>query len=67
MVETTRRQVAKAVSWQALGLFSMTLIGWLLTGSFNVAGSFAVISALVGLVAFVLHERFWAGIRWGLR
>lgn len=66
-METARRQIAKAVSWQTMGLASMTGIGYLLTGSVDVAGSFAVISAAVGLVAFVLHERLWARVRWGLR
>lgn len=65
-METARRQIAKAVSWQTMGLATMTVIGYLLTGSVDVAGSFAVISAAVGLVAFVLHERLWARISWGL-
>lgn len=64
-MESPTRTIAKAVSWQSLGLFSMTLIGYLFTGSVAAAGSLAVVTTLIGAVCYVLHERAWNRISWG--
>lgn len=64
-METHRRSVVKALVWQGLGLVSMLLIGWLVTGSATVAGGLAVANMAVGFVCYLLHERFWARISWG--
>lgn len=64
-MESPTRTIAKAVSWQLLGLLSMTLIGYLFTGSVAAAGSLAVVTAVVGAVCYVLHERVWNRIAWG--
>ncbi|HSH43400.1 MAG TPA: DUF2061 domain-containing protein [Arenicellales bacterium] len=64
-METPTRTIAKAVSWQLLGLLSMTLIGYLFTGSVMAAGSLAVVTTVIGAVCYVLHERIWNRISWG--
>lgn len=64
-METRSRTLVKAVVWQALGLLTMTLVGWAITGSVAVGGGMAVINAGIGFCAYVLHERFWSGVRWG--
>lgn len=64
-METPRRTIAKAVSWQLLGLVSMTLIGYLFTGSVAAAGSLAMVTTLCGAVCYVFHERAWNRISWG--
>jgi uncharacterized membrane protein len=64
-VETRKRSIIKAVSWQSLGLGVMTLLGYLFTGSFSQGGSLAIVAALVSLIIYVLHERLWAHIPWG--
>ena len=61
------RTVAKAVSWQLVGIIVMTLIGYAFTGSIGESGGFAVVAAASGLVMYVIHERLWARIRWGRR
>ena len=66
-METTRRAALKAITWQALGLVVMSLLGYLVMGSMAVASGFALLSASVGLVTYFIHERIWATIRWGLR
>lgn len=53
------RAIAKAVTWQIAGLFCSTGVGFMLTGSLVAGGQFAVASAAVGTVMFVLHERIW--------
>lgn len=64
-METTERTIAKAVCWQALGVAVMTLIGYGFTGSFSEGGALAVVTTLIGLLNYIVHERVWARIAWG--
>ncbi len=64
-METTNRIAAKALTWQATGLLVMSGLGYLLTGSWQSAGSFAIGSAVLGLGMFMVHEKLWARIAWG--
>lgn len=64
-METPKRTILKAVTWQLLGLSSMAVTGWFFTGSLAIAGSMAVVTASCGLVCYVLHERVWNRIAWG--
>lgn len=66
-MESPTRTIAKAVSWQTLGLFSMAVIGFFFTGSLTAAGSLAVVTTGCGAVCYVLHERVWNRISWGRR
>jgi len=65
-MESPKRTLAKTLTWQAIGLLSMTLIGYLVTGSVGAGGGIAAISAMTGAIFYVVHERLWARIRWGL-
>lgn len=66
-METATRSLIKAVTWQATGLVTMTGLAFLMTGNIEAAGGFALSAALTGFVFFILHERIWAHIPWGLR
>jgi uncharacterized membrane protein len=59
------RTVVKAISWQALGLVSMTGITYAITGSVAEGGLIAVVGAITGMFSFILHERVWTRISWG--
>lgn len=65
-MEARRRTLAKALSWQGVGLLSTTALGWLATGSWSAGGALALSSAALGLVCYVVHERAWARVRWGV-
>ena len=64
-MDTTRRTLAKAITWQLLGLVVTTTLGYVATGSVTAGGALALSSALVGFVCYALHERLWSRIRWG--
>jgi len=64
-MEKGSRTLAKALSWQLLGLFTMSGLGWLVTGSLGTGGSLAALSAVTGLCTYVVHERIWDSIGWG--
>jgi uncharacterized membrane protein len=59
------RTVAKALSWQALGLITMTGITYAITGSVTEGGLIAGVGAITGMFSFILHERVWTRISWG--
>ncbi|MHA3916565.1 DUF2061 domain-containing protein [Halovulum sp. GXIMD14793] len=65
-METSKRTLCKAITWQVMGLVMMTVLGYLLTGSIQTGGSLAILGALVGFVTYVLHERVWSRIGWGV-
>ena len=64
-METRTRTLAKAASWQALGLVTTTLITWLASGSWAASLSAALGAAFLGFVCYFLHERAWAAVKWG--
>ena len=66
-MESRTRTVAKAITWQLLGLCTMSLLAWFQTGSVTGAFSFAFSAALVGFVMFFVHERIWGFVSWGRR
>lgn len=64
-MESPLRSVVKAVTWQLLGLLTMTALAFLVTGDIASAGSLALGAAAMSFVFFFLHERVWALIPWG--
>ena len=74
------RSIAKAVSWRVVGtidtlVLSYLLIKWLgpLFGmeqshgdALETAGYIAITEVVTKMVFFFLHERFWAGLKWGI-
>lgn len=65
-METQKRTLVKALSWQSLGLLVTGLIGWYFTGSLTGSIGVALSSSLSGFVCYFLHERLWQRIPWGL-
>ena len=66
-METNRRTVIKAVTYQLMGLAVMTALGAAFTGSTGMGGALALASAAVGALGYVLHEKLWSLVRWGRR
>ncbi|MCY0092634.1 DUF2061 domain-containing protein [Hoeflea ulvae] len=65
-MESKLRTIAKAITWQALGLAVTGALAWFHTGSMVTAMSFALTTATSGLAFFIVHERAWARVRWGI-
>ncbi len=64
-MDSRPRLFAKAATWQCAGLVSMSVIGFLFTGSIAAGGGIAVAGAMTGFVTYVVHEMLWAKIPWG--
>jgi len=66
-MDSSKRTWLKAACWQVLGLICMVAVGYGFTGSMRVGGTMALVNAALGLIAYVIYERFWARIGWGRR
>lgn len=64
-METRQRSLVKAVIWNIMGLCTMSLVGFVATGSVAVGGKLAVVNTGIGLTMYVFYERVWSAIRWG--
>ncbi len=64
-METTRRTVAKAATWQTMGIVSMAALSYPHTGCLLSALSLAASASASGFVFFFVHEKIWNAVRWG--
>nr|WP_210200590.1 DUF2061 domain-containing protein [Cohaesibacter celericrescens] len=55
----------KSITWQVMGLLSMTIVGYLFTRSISASGGIALSGAVIGFVCYFLHEKLWSHIGWG--
>lgn len=65
MGDTTKRTLAKTITWRLTGSLSTFAISYLISGSFAIAGSIAVIQVTANTLLYFLHERVWNIINWG--
>ena len=65
-MDSKLRTIAKAVTWQVIGLAVTGALAWFHTGSVITALSFAFSTATSGLAFFFVHERVWARVSWGI-
>lgn len=63
--ESPRRSIAKAVTYRVIIIVLDFLVIYLLTGQVRTAATFMIVSNVYTTVAYFLHERAWARIRWG--
>jgi len=64
--ESKKRSLVKAISYRAIIVCLDFLAIYLLTGKVSTATTFMIISNLYTTVGYFVHERVWAGIKWGL-
>ena len=60
-----KRSVVKAITYRGIMVCLDFLVIYLLTGKVETAAAFMIVSNIYTTVAYFLHERLWAGIRWG--
>ena len=61
-----KRSVVKAITYRGIIICLDFLVIYLLTGKVMTAAAFMIISNIYTTVAYFLHERAWARIKWGL-
>ncbi|MEM5502457.1 DUF2061 domain-containing protein [Ahrensia kielensis] len=66
-MELPRRTFVKAITWQLLGIATMTLLALFQSGNLIDSIMLALSASATGFVFYFIHERFWSKIRWGRR
>lgn len=65
-MESPKRTLTKAITWQALGFVMMVVVNYFYIGSLSQGLGLSAVLTMIGLVSYVLHERLWAKVGWGL-
>lgn len=65
MFDSTKRSIAKAVSYRFFGSLITAGIAYFLTGKWDVALGIGLVDGVAKMGAYFLHERVWARIKWG--
>ena len=63
---STKRSLAKTLTWRVIATADTILIARLLTGSWTIGFGIAGIEVVTKMVLYYFHERGWAGSDWGL-
>lgn len=65
-MDTSKRSLAKAISWRIIASFTTATITFAITGRFSLAVQIGAADSITKLFGYFLHERMWARIRYGL-
>jgi uncharacterized membrane protein len=61
-----RRSLTKAMTYRVIIVCLDFFVVYLLTGKVTTATTFMIVSNIYTSVGYFLHERIWAGIKWGM-
>lgn len=64
-MESTRRSLAKSLSWRILATFITTVIVFMLTGKMEFAATIGLIDTSLKFFIYLGHERIWNRIDYG--
>ncbi len=64
-METTRRSLAKALSWRFVATLITTAIVYAATGRGEFAATIGLVDTLIKFAAYFAHERMWNRVRYG--
>jgi uncharacterized membrane protein len=65
-METSKRSIAKAISWRVIASITTATITLLITGKLTLALQVGAADTVTKLFGYFLHERMWARIKYGL-
>lgn len=60
-----KHSMVKALTWRVIATLITAIVAFLITGRFEVAVSIGALDAVIKIIAFYYHERFWNGVKWG--
>ncbi len=63
---STRRSVAKAITYRVIIMCLDFLTIYLFTRTVHIAVGFMIISNIYTSIMYLIHERVWARIKWGV-
>jgi uncharacterized membrane protein len=63
--DSTRRSLAKTISWRITGSSATFAISYAVLGDINISGTIALIQLTANTLLYFIHERAWDKLRWG--
>jgi uncharacterized membrane protein len=63
---SSKRSVVKAITYRAIIVCLDFLVIYFLPGKVMTAATFMIVSNIYITIGYFLHERVWAGIKWGM-
>jgi len=63
--ETSRRSIAKSISWRLFAAVITSLVVYSMTGKMEFAAKIGAIDTAVKLLVYFAHERAWNKINYG--
>jgi len=64
-MESTRRSVAKALSWRFLATIITATLAFVITEELEIAAKIGLADTLIKLLVYIGHERLWNRIPYG--
>jgi len=64
-MESTRRSIAKALSWRLLATIITATLAYVVTGEVEIAAKIGLADTLIKLVVYIGHERLWNRLAYG--
>lgn len=64
-MESTRRSIAKAVSYRIIGTLTTALVVFIAIGRLDLAAAVGALDTLFKIFVYVGHERLWNRIPYG--
>jgi uncharacterized membrane protein len=63
--DTTKRSIAKAITWRVTGTASTFLIALAITDNAAASTSLAAVQLAANTLLYFVHERVWNRLTWG--
>lgn len=64
-MDTTRRSIAKAISYRIFGTLTTTTLVLIVVGRLELAAAIGAADTLFKIAVYILHERAWNRISYG--
>jgi uncharacterized membrane protein len=66
MADSWYRSIAKGVSWFAIRFTTLFIITYYITNDSTLAGALSTVFYSIGAVLYIVHERVWNRISFGI-
>lgn len=63
---TRKRSIVKAITYRGIIVCLDFTVIYLLTGKIETAAGFMIVSNIYTTIGYLLHERVWARVKWGV-
>ena len=65
MMESSRRSLAKAISWRLIAVVVTSSVAWAITSELTLAATIGVLDSVIKIGAYYYHERLWNRVAFG--